>query len=605
MFRSISERAVAALGLTPLEPIEEYRVELDQHIYFPGQTVTGVLRLTTAKPVLCRAITLELVGRANAAAKASGKDEMRAGTGYDLLQQHRQRYYARERLTVWGTMLKTPTIDGAGAVGHFGPPWSPNEGVLLVPVPNNGSRSLVLRVMDEDWGTGKADDKLGELLLDANWAVRECERNTILRGQALRMGGRPGYGEIDLIAKWVDELPGSEDRLATYKYLCKEGDRLLQLHVVEARGLMDKDLLSENDVYCQVYPVPAETVVSDTSALPKLPEPFTELAPTELSIPFKFQLPKRLPPSIETDSAACVRYSIYSCIDIKWMKSPSTRTFFTVCTRNPIEFLGSTGQPIHGSSTSKASRGCCGLLPSIAYKAGQLHLEVISLRRGFAPGERIPLQISAINNSRQPGRIHAALTRHFTAETLLRTHTWSRQLARADEEFVAPPGEKTAVATELMMPACAASFAGSDTEWMEDVRWLLAHRRGERFSQAEPLKGHPLHWHDRLEVQLTTGEGGPMVEHVIDVTVIPFPAGHDLFAPAVGRPVEPEDIVPGLPIPVGNVMVTFTPDPQGQHECAHPQEDLHCFAPEQLLWSPYCSSSKPAAWPMSPDPQDS
>jgi hypothetical protein len=501
------------------------------------------------------------------------------------------------------------TIDGAGETAHFGPPWSPNEGVLVVSVPDQGRREVVVRFLDEDWGAAKSDDDLGELLLDPELAVETClaDPQGVMRDVPLTLNGRQGYGEVDIAAQWVDEMPelaGSYHYKSSCQHLGTEGSRLLYLRIIEARGLVDKDLLSANDVYCQVYALPEQAAVdSAASALPKLPQPFTELIPQQLSVPFSFQLPEKLPPSMETNAGACIRYSVYSAIDIRWMKNPSTRTFFTVCNRNPIEFLGTTpGQPIHGSSVSRPSVSrCCGLWSLCSRNVsvgGEFHIEVISERRGFAPGEKVRVQIAATNNSSQGSRLRASIVRHFTADTLIRTVQWSRELCSGFEEFDAPAGEKASVVIEMTLPACAATFTGSDTEWMDDVRWLLAHRRGERFAQAEPLKGHPLRWHDRLEVQMISiAPDGPRVTHSIPVTIVSFPPGHDLFRPMAGEPVSVGDIVPGIPLVVAGVVVTFTPDPEGEQECSHPQEDLHCFRPEGLLWAPYCPDSKPEAWP--------
>jgi len=69
------------------------------------------------------------------------------------------------------------TIRGGGQTAYFGPPWSTNEGVLVLPVPKQGRRQIVFRVMDEDWGPDEADDFLGEVHV---WRMRSGKCQTIL-----------------------------------------------------------------------------------------------------------------------------------------------------------------------------------------------------------------------------------------------------------------------------------------------------------------------------------------------------------------------------------------------------------------------------------------
>lgn len=124
--------------------------------------------------------------------------------------QHRASYVGSPDAARGPPLPDLQTIDGAGAVGHFGPPWSPNEGVLLVPVPNNGSRSLVLRVMDEDWGTGKADDKLGEV------RPPSCNTRPEPAGTGDMSAARQGQGDGDSVALPDHLHPGLDVRSCSW-----------------------------------------------------------------------------------------------------------------------------------------------------------------------------------------------------------------------------------------------------------------------------------------------------------------------------------------------------------------------------------------------------
>mmetsp|Transcript_23731 Transcript_23731/g.65860 ORF Transcript_23731/g.65860 Transcript_23731/m.65860 type:complete len:220 (+) Transcript_23731:651-1310(+) len=173
--------SLAGVGLcSPLDPLEDYHIHVDNGVYFPGETVSGTLTLVTNKEFPCKAVHLDIVGRGSARHvprnKDEGKKSKKSLTGFDV-GQHRERYYAYERTTLWGRVFRTPTIRGGGQTAYFGPPWSTNEGVLVLPVPKQGRRQIVFRVMDEDWGPDEADDFLGEVHV---WRMRSGKCQTIL-----------------------------------------------------------------------------------------------------------------------------------------------------------------------------------------------------------------------------------------------------------------------------------------------------------------------------------------------------------------------------------------------------------------------------------------
>jgi len=59
--------SLAGVGLcSPLDPLEDYHIHVDNGVYFPGETVSGTLTLVTNKEFPCKAVHLDIVGRGSA-----------------------------------------------------------------------------------------------------------------------------------------------------------------------------------------------------------------------------------------------------------------------------------------------------------------------------------------------------------------------------------------------------------------------------------------------------------------------------------------------------------------------------------------------------------
>lgn len=352
----------------------------------------------------------------------------------------------------------------------------------------------------------------------------------------------------------------------------------------------------------QVYALPAGAPADESKRLPSPSEVVTTLKPCQIVIPFEFKLPERIPPSIE-HGRSFVRYSIYSCIDVEWKKDPSTRAFFTVLTRNPIEFMyPHVPQPMHGSSESqKPLPRCCGLLPG-KKQEGKMTLLITTTRKGFAPGELIPLDIQVHNKSSKPASLSVSLMRHFRGETFKGISRWAQEICSLDAHHEVLPGEKTNVVGELLLPPIPPTFKGSDPAYMEDLRWLVRHPRGERWAPAEGMKGHPISWHYKIEADVTTEGPGPTVSHAMDVTILAFPPCAAPDVQILGKAVEPSSSWVADK-PRAAPVVVYVPDPhQGPMNVGDPLLDMHSFKAEALVWAPLCPLSKPGAWPEAEAP---
>uniref|UniRef100_A0A061SK25 Arrestin-like N-terminal domain-containing protein n=1 Tax=Tetraselmis sp. GSL018 TaxID=582737 RepID=A0A061SK25_9CHLO len=546
------------------------RVDLQREIFFPGDTVRGVVTVQLAESLECSSFYVELLGR------SSSRNLNQTNHNFSRLDiAKRQRTYAYERKTLWGRVIKTSTILGAGDTAFFGPPWAPREGVVVFPVPDGGQRHIALRVTDEDFGPDSADDNLGEALIDPEELVRSTAESPVgFCTHLLRRGGKAGFGAALLRGSWADSAEGFERELATYQHLCRAGERPLVLTIVECHDLKSSDLFSANDVYCQLHALPSgvkprlDRPVPSPSRIPHI------LEPCSLSIPFEFVLPERLPPSIEV-SRAFVRYSVYGCLDALRGRSPSAAAHFTVLPAGGPR----VPKPIVGRAESEP-RGqcCCGMLPSCRTPDGFLGLKVCIAGSEYTPGEAIEVDVAVANGCSRSAAVRAAVVRKFSIAGVLGMSSYSEELCSADGPQVVLPREKQRLSLALRLPPCAPTFRGDEACWAEDVAWLLQHPRGERFAAAEGLKGHPVCWEDSLEVSACIDGSSPEVSHIIPVNVVP-PPPEDLAA------IRGEEHSGNAVDPQATLLV---PDPGGSRDPCHPEHLFREFLSDQR-WAPLCA----------------
>ncbi len=134
--------------------LDNYKIKLDKPIYFPGEVVTGTLNVTNSKEVNCRGIRVHLQGKGHTHFIHNGSQYC----------NHTQ-FYTNCKRTVYGNVHKTPIVHEAGSNAIFGPPWAPDEGVLLISL-RPDQQILILQVMDYEWL--KKDKILGEVYVDIN-----------------------------------------------------------------------------------------------------------------------------------------------------------------------------------------------------------------------------------------------------------------------------------------------------------------------------------------------------------------------------------------------------------------------------------------------------
>lgn len=140
--------------------------------------------------------------------KGEGHCEFVTGSGDNKQRHSHTKLYANTKRTFYGTVYKTPVLENAGANAIYGPPWCPDEGVLLVGVPD-GARSLALRVMDHNYLT--KDEVIGEVCTD----LHDLSEDTVVRELPLTRKGVQVNGTIQFSLTWVDgsnEMYDAENR---------------------------------------------------------------------------------------------------------------------------------------------------------------------------------------------------------------------------------------------------------------------------------------------------------------------------------------------------------------------------------------------------------
>ncbi|XP_067664914.1 arrestin domain-containing protein 2-like [Haliotis asinina] len=106
--------------------------------------------------------------------------------------------------------------------------------------------------------------------------------------------------------------------------------------------------------------------------------------------PFSVPLPKNLPCSFEGDHG-CVNYKVKATIDKPWKRDHNVKMFFTVLGMYDLNDDPHASEPIMHTAEQTVCCGCC--------KAGYFSLNYYIDRRGFVPGEEIPIIVEVKNKS--------------------------------------------------------------------------------------------------------------------------------------------------------------------------------------------------------------
>ena len=266
-------------------------------VYYGGEVVRGTVALTTSggSSVKCRGFHIRLTGKASI--------HWHTGSGDNRTDYYGSTEYQTQRQTLVGNFYRTALLDNAGSDAVFGK--AHGDGVMYIPCALSEERnlSLIVRVMDYDWG--KRDDLLGEILLD----VPDLARARDIRSYPLTRFGKPEKGEVSLSARFIPAetlfplssssnfgvTGGSNDNISSFAHngplLC------LVLTVHQATGLRKADWAGKNDVYVQAYKCNGNEV-NLTKKLPQ-PELKTVLPEGRTVFPFAFALQTNAPGSAE------------------------------------------------------------------------------------------------------------------------------------------------------------------------------------------------------------------------------------------------------------------------------------------------------------------
>lgn len=292
--------------------VDDISIQLNRPngVYYGGEVVRGTVALTTSGgSVKCRGFHIRLTGKASI--------HWHMGSGDNRTDYYGSTEYQSQRQTLVGNFYRTALLDNAGSDAVFGK--THGDGVMYIPCASSEERnlSLIVRVMDYDWG--KRDDLLGEILLD----VPDLARARDIRSYPLTRFGKPEKGEVSLSARFIPAETLFPSSSSNFGVTSNNGNILsfatmplcLVLTVHQATGLRKADWVGKNDVYVQAYKC-SENAINSTKKLPQ-PELKTVLPKGRTIFPFAFALQTNAPGSAElrVSDHAYIRKSlcIYVC----------------------------------------------------------------------------------------------------------------------------------------------------------------------------------------------------------------------------------------------------------------------------------------------------
>ena len=509
---------------------DSFHINLPKPTYYAGETISGgTVTLETTKDIKCRCVKFRIVGEGFSFFWYTNPEKLgeKEGDRQEVQVTHRVQYF-RETHTLWGRFHRTEEIDGGGKNVIFGSPYSPNEGVLLIPCEDQEA-PLICRVMDEDWG--KKDDTLGEIVIKSpSTLVDDC---TAAGGKItldLRHKGKEGKGTVTLSATWA----------AT-----SDGVPKLRIQVFSALGLRSAEMFGKNDVYVQIYPA-ADMKWNEAKALPEppksaiLPEGKYTFDLPDLKLPdklpgtFEISQPRRW--SSKAYTHGHVRYYLEASIDIAWNFDPFVRIPFSVSSRLPSSLIaGSVPSSVPQKETYPVAP-CCGCALSCCSPTGVVGMDATLSRNGGAPGEWLVLSGSLTNGTAQELVLEVKLTRttllsveppSYMRKTLHRKvwHTWTcTTLPLSAKEAGAEPAP-TQVFVPFEIPTVPASYHGGmlkDDEWEAKIKEIGMAKQasaGMFASNKDPV----VWWYDiTVSFGVAGGDGNTLkVTHPFIVASIP------------------------------------------------------------------------------------
>jgi len=555
-------------------------------IFVPGEVVEGQVILTTSQPIVCRGLRVLLQhkaavhwcvpserSRAVTRALATSDSRRRAissrhvGEGDNRTDYDGQRFYARERRTVWGVVFKTEVIDNAGANCVFGSANAPTEGSLDIPLARTAGSWLALSVLDYDWG--KKDDELGECLVDVDALLAQNGAPVTLnlyRNKGLMMKSyEPALGKGGVPSQVViSAVPSNSHSVSAWK----TGARSVLLRVHAALNLRSADMVGKNDVYCQAWEVEKSDAAQWPSApLPRAPASAALPACRQQAFPFSFRLPANLPSSCENIGGAgrlfdwaYVRCSLYAYLDIAWRKDPSARRLITIVQPTPASLprlltplAACASRMVFSTRCScccECCLACCGptLCEDKSSPLGVVSLSVALNRSAFAPGEMMPLLARFSNETPAPLilRVEFVRTWQLTA--------WGGAQRRASSdwglggrkwtalEVAVPPGTRDMTTIlPAITPLLPPDYHGIQLDDQAYARAMLPRSEQLNVSWNRP---EPLLWATHLRITMDVPRTPFDVVVNLPIFIAALPVGPQTLLPppqsiALGVPVDP------------------------------------------------------------------
>jgi len=438
----------------------KFHIQLSKAIFIPGDVVKGNLILQTTCALRLCSIRVDLEGKG----QSSFEDEEK----YHNTKHTFTHVYTRCRRSVWGTVHKTPEVQPHGPNIIYGPPWSPDEGVLHIPV-SQETTHIVVRVMcDTYW----PDYVVGEVSLGIEINLDQGILEVPLEKNSSSISGN-GVLKFSLASKKTVHLLSQ----ASCQTLSKSKE-IVQLKIYQVQNL--ETSTEKSYFHVQAYAAQIEGVGISIAA-PKC----RILFPCNMVIPFEFQLPADLPSSFVQDENNWISYSINAVLDQSITKPgicvARCVVYFTVVQPLPTASMlsptkTSAQYPLHEES-SMLPLLCSFELPwEIGRHLGNLVLRVKLDQSGFAPGEIIVCQVKVhsswpeIKSHLKDGKVE--LIQHSITRD---SHGCSNESfsVKAIEYFV--PCSEEDVCVSLQVPSLPPTYTGGlehDSVWFEEVSKL-------------------------------------------------------------------------------------------------------------------------------------
>lgn len=175
--------------------------------------------------------------------------------------------------------------------------------------------------------------------------------------------------------------------------------------------------------------------------------------------PFAFSMPTNCPPSYEGCHGQ-IRYSVHVELDRPWKFNKKSKKFFSVVPAYDLNITPTAINPMINTASKNTG---------LIFKKGLVTMTASLPKRGYVPGEILPINITIDNGSKNPVvAVRSKMTQmsHFHASHGGHMHGTSHTHHKNDEKCVAesrrnvevPPRSKGQVTLSMKVPAIVPSF---------------------------------------------------------------------------------------------------------------------------------------------------